>query len=219
MDTTDLEVRMTRIRKLASTVKSKLQAMKEANDTIRLEKPGSALYRIRETQYSVVHKIFLEVMREFYKSQTDHREACKNKLKREISIMGKDTTDEELEDMLEKGNVQVFTEGLVADTVAERGMLSDIESRHKEIIELEKSIVDLNHIFVDLGMMVNDQGEVIDSIQGHVEQTRDQVAAGKVEIESARKYQVKARGKKLICAAILLVILIIIIIVVCVQYA
>jgi syntaxin 1A len=96
----------------------------------------------------------------------------------------KETTDEELEEMLETGNVAVFTGDvsfailsflqakktacekiwfffiflqIVVQTQEARQALADIEARHEEIINLEKNIRELRDLFIEMASLVETQ--------------------------------------------------------------
>ncbi len=72
-------------------------------------------------------------------------------------FLGRTTTNEELEDMLEQGNSAVFTQGIIMDTAAAKQTLADIEARHADIIKLETSIKELHDMFMDMAMLVESQ--------------------------------------------------------------
>ncbi|CAB3362507.1 Hypothetical predicted protein [Cloeon dipterum] len=76
--------------------------------------------------------------------------------------------------------------------------LRELEERELAIRQLESDIGDVNQIFKDLGQMVYEQGEVIDSIEAHVEKTEIFVSEGTGQLRQASNYQSKARMKKFI---------------------
>lgn len=43
-------------------------------------------------------------------AQMEYRERCKDRIKRQLFITGQSTTDEKLEEIIESGNVDVFTQ-------------------------------------------------------------------------------------------------------------
>uniref|UniRef100_H2YEB9 t-SNARE coiled-coil homology domain-containing protein n=1 Tax=Ciona savignyi TaxID=51511 RepID=H2YEB9_CIOSA len=92
--------------------------------------------------------------------------------------------------------------------------LAALQERELELQKLESDIVDVNIIFNDLGKMVEDQGEMIDSIEAHVDNAQDKVVKGKSELEQAEENQKKSRKKKLICGVILIVLIIIVILII-----
>lgn len=77
------------------------------------------------------------------------------------NLLGRTTTNEELEDMLEQGNSAVFTQGIIMDTAAAKQTLADIEARHADIIKLETSIKELHDMFMDMAMLVESQVSTI----------------------------------------------------------
>lgn len=168
--------------------------------------------RIRQTQHSTLTKQFVEVMTEYNKTQTDYREKCKATIQRQLEITGKTTSNEELEEMLEQGNISVFTQGILMDTQQAKQTLADIKARHEDIMNLEKSIRELHDMFMDMAMLIESQGEMIDRIEYHVEHAKDHVIVATQDTKKAKEYQSKARKKKIIiiiCLSVCLLILII----------
>lgn len=80
-----------------------------------------------------------------------------------------------------------------------------IEERERAIRQLESDIVGVNEIFRDLATMVYEQGEVIDSIEAHVEVTSVNVEQANVQLDKARHYQ-KAARKKMCCILVIVVL-------------
>ncbi|XP_061712431.1 syntaxin-1A isoform X6 [Cydia pomonella] len=209
----ELEDLMADIKKTANKVRGKLKHIEQNIEQEEHSNKSSADLRIRKTQHSTLSRKFVEVMTEYNRTQTDYRDRCKNRILRQLEITGRNTTDEELETMLEQDNPAVFTQGIIMETQQAKQTLADIEARHADIIKLETSIRELHDMFMDMAMLVESQGELVDRIEHHVAQTRDYVDTGNVELKSAHKWAVKARKKKIfimICLAVTLVILIII---------
>ncbi|XP_063359392.1 syntaxin-1A isoform X6 [Cydia amplana] len=209
----ELEDLMADIKKTANKVRGKLKHIEQNIEQEEHSNKSSADLRIRKTQHSTLSRKFVEVMTEYNRTQTDYRDRCKNRILRQLEITGRNTTDEELETMLEQDNPAVFTQGIIMETQQAKQTLADIEARHADIIKLETSIRELHDMFMDMAMLVESQGELVDRIEHHVTQTCDYVDTGNVELKSAHKWAVKARKKKIfimICLAVTLVILIII---------
>ncbi|XP_040829723.1 syntaxin-1A isoform X1 [Ochotona curzoniae] len=167
---------------------------------------SSADLRIRKTQHSTLSRKFVEVMSEYNATQSDYRERCKGRIQRQLEITGRTTTSEELEDMLESGNPAIFASGIIMDSSISKQALSEIETRHSEIIKLENSIRELHDMFMDMAMLVESQGEMIDRIEYNVEHSVDYVERAVSDTKKAVKYQSKARRKKImiiICCVIL----------------
>ncbi|XP_044846349.1 syntaxin-2 isoform X3 [Mauremys mutica] len=162
--------------------------------------------RIQKTQHSVLSWKLVEVMTEYNKIQTQFRERSKGRIQRQLEITGKNTTDEELEEMLESGNPSIFTCDIISDSQITRQALNEIESRHKDIMKLESSIRALHDMFTDMAMFVETQGEMINSIEKNVMNASDYIEHAKEKTKEAVKYQSKARRKKWIIVIISLVL-------------
>lgn len=208
----ELEDLMADIKKTANRVRGKLKGIEQNIEQEEQTNKSNADLRIRKTQHSALSRKFVEVMTEYNRTQTDYRERCKGRIQRQLEITGRATTNEELEEMLEQGNSAVFTQGIIMETQQAKQTLADIEARHADIIKLENSIRELHDMFMDMAMLVESQGEMVDRIEYHVEQSRDYVATGQEQLVQASKYMSKARKKKIfiiVCVAITLVILIV----------
>ncbi|CAG2058715.1 unnamed protein product, partial [Timema podura] len=68
-----------------------------------------------------------------------------------------------------------------------------LEEQEQGIRQLESDISDVNQIFKELGAMVHEQGEVIDSIEAHVEKTEVFVSEGNTQLRQASTYQMGRR--------------------------
>ncbi|XP_036135342.1 syntaxin-1A isoform X1 [Molossus molossus] len=202
----ELEELMSDIKKTANKVRSKLKSIEQSIEQEEGLNRSSADLRIRKTQHSTLSRKFVEVMSEYNATQCDYRERCKGRIQRQLEITGRTTTSEELEDMLESGNPAIFASGIIMDSSISKQALSEIETRHSEIIKLENSIRELHDMFMDMAMLVESQGEMIDRIEYNVEQSVDYVERAVSDTKKAVKYQSKARRKKImiiICCVVL----------------
>ncbi|XP_042870809.1 syntaxin-1A-like isoform X3 [Penaeus japonicus] len=206
----ELDDMMTDIKKTANRVRAKLKVIEQNIESEEQVSKASADLRIKKTQHSTLSRKFVEVMTEYNRTQTDYRERCKGRIQRQLEITGRNTTSEELEDMLEQGNPAVFTQGIIMETQQAKQTLADIEARHADIIKLENSIRELHDMFMDMAMLVESQGEMIDRIEYHVDQSVEYVGKAMEDTKKALKYQSKARKKKImimVCVAVLCVVL------------
>ncbi|NXI21434.1 STX3 protein, partial [Sterrhoptilus dennistouni] len=217
----DLEQLTAEIKKMANSVRNKLKSMERNIE--QDEARSSADLRIRKSQHSVLSRKFVDVMTKYNEAQVDFRERSKGRIQRQLEITGKNTTDEELEEMLESGNPSIFTSGVSPDMGGHKGVsgpglpadaalspqimdsqiskqaLSEIEGRHKDIVRLESSIKELHDMFVDIAMLVENQNNMDQSV-GFVERA---VA----DTKKAVKYQSEARRKLLILVAVAVLLL------------
>ncbi|XP_042870808.1 syntaxin-1A-like isoform X2 [Penaeus japonicus] len=215
----ELDDMMTDIKKTANRVRAKLKVIEQNIESEEQVSKASADLRIKKTQHSTLSRKFVEVMTEYNRTQTDYRERCKGRIQRQLEITGRNTTSEELEDMLEQGNPAVFTQGIIMETQQAKQTLADIEARHADIIKLENSIRELHDMFMDMAMLVESQGEMIDRIEYHVDQSVEYVGKAMEDTKKALKYQSKARKKKLLCMLIGISILLLLTVILVVYFS
>jgi len=205
-----LDDMMTDIKKTANRVRAKLKVIEQSIEAEEQTNKASADLRIKKTQHSTLSRKFVEVMTEYNRTQTDYRDRCKGMIQRQLEITGRAVTGDEVEDMLEQGSPAVFTQGIIMDTQQAKQTLADIEARHADIMKLENSIRELHDMFMDMAMLVESQGEMIDRIEYHVDQSVEYVGKAMEDTKKALKYQSKARKKKImiiLCMTVLCTVL------------
>ncbi|XP_069713391.1 syntaxin-3 isoform X2 [Phaenicophaeus curvirostris] len=200
----DLEQLTAEIKKMANSVRNKLKSMERNIE--QDEARSSADLRIRKSQHSVLSRKFVDVMTKYNEAQVDFRERSKGRIQRQLEITGKNTTDEELEEMLESGNPSIFTSGIMDSQISKQA-LSEIEGRHKDIVRLESSIKELHDMFVDIAMLVENQGGLLDNVEQHMLRTAEHVERAAQQTKQAVQYQGQARKKMLILAAVVVLLL------------
>ncbi|XP_008418555.1 syntaxin 3b isoform X6 [Poecilia reticulata] len=201
----DLESITNDIKKMANNARNKLKTIERNLESEQQQERVSADIRIRKSQHAVLSRKFVEVMTKYNEAQVDFRERSKGRIQRQLEITGQAKTDEELEEMLESGNAAVFTAGIVDSGISKQA-LSEIESRHKDIVRLESSIKELHDMFVDIAMLVESQGGMIDRIESNMDQSVGFVERAVADTKKAAKFQQEARRKKMmitLCCAII----------------
>ena len=92
--------------------------------------------------------------------QTKYKNKYQETVKRQFKIVKPDATQDEVDQVLEGGGDQIFTEHMLASRNAQaRAALEDVQEKHKDIQRLESSIQELHQLFVDLSVLVESQGE------------------------------------------------------------
>lgn len=206
------------IRTQGNGIRKSLKAMESETESLEDKTPGqmTAELRIRKTQQSTLSRKFIDVMTEYNKAQNEYREGCKHRIKHQLAAVGKETDNNELEELIRSDNPDVFHQQVVIDDRAARKALTEVELRHKEIIKLERCLQELHELFLDMARLVEQQGETIDRIETNVEQSTKIVAKAKDETKKAVKYKKAARKKKIIIGCVIagVIVLIIVLIVV-----
>ncbi|XP_041424433.1 syntaxin 3 L homeolog isoform X5 [Xenopus laevis] len=201
----ELENLTMEIKKTANNVRSRLKAMEQSIEQDDMQ--SSTDLRIRKSQHSVLSRKFVDVMTKYNEAQVDFRERSKGRIQRQLEITGKSTTDEELEEMLESGNPSIFTSGIINDSQISRQALSEIESRHRDIVRLESSLKELHDMFMDIAMLVENQGTLIDRIENNMDESVGFVERAVADTKKAVKFQSDARRKMIIIGVVVAVLI------------
>ncbi|XP_061073074.1 syntaxin-1A-like isoform X2 [Conger conger] len=208
----DLEVLGSDIKELANKVRSKLKGIQHSIEQEEGQNRSSADLRIRKTQHSTLSRAFVEVMSEYNSTQSDYRERCKGRILRQLEITGRNITNEELESMLGSDNPAIFTSGMVMDCKISEQAVSEIETRHAEIMRLESSVHELHHMFLDLAVLAENQGVLVNNIERNVRGAEEYVEKAKEQTKAAISVRKVSRRKMMcagICLAVVLAVLII----------
>ncbi|KAM9432477.1 syntaxin-11-like isoform 1-T1 [Salvelinus alpinus] len=159
----------------------------------------SALVRMVRSQYVSLTGAFHEAMSEYNQAEMGQRENCKTRIQRQAKIMGKEVTGDQIEEMVETGKWNVFSDNLLADGRTARSALTEIENRHKELVELESRIKDIHELFFQMALLVEEQGAMVDNIEANVVATTDFVGKAQAQIKLAVKYKKNNPCRKLFC--------------------
>lgn len=161
--------------------------------------PASAVARMVRLQYASLTAAFHEAMSEYNEAEMVQRENCKTRIQRQAEIMGKEVSREQIDEMIETGKWNVFSDNLLLEGRTARSALNEIESRHKELLELEGRIREIQELFFQMAQLVEEQGCMLDNIEANVCMTQDYVEKATVQTKKAVKYKKNNPCKKLFC--------------------
>lgn len=195
------ESSMTRDIKLqAESLNKKLDALAKQAKRLEVELgPNAATVRIQKTQHAALFRHFQKVMRQYNDSLLSKQDKCKQFIRRQLEVSGRAVTEAEVDEMVEQGKWEVFNENILLDSRITRQQLSEIEQRHKELLNLESNMKDLRDLFLDVFMLVEEQGEYIERIQTNVERTQDYVQVTNEKFKMAARYKKKNPLRRLLC--------------------
>lgn len=188
-NTDELELLNNDTKKNANLVRAKLKFMQKKWPVDEGSTTTTVIQRIQRNQYSHLTRWFSEVMRSYHKTQVSFREKCKAQIQRQLEIVDKMTTDEELEEMLYRDDLTLFISDIKCDAEISSQALTEIECRHRDIICLESSIKELHEVFVDTAMLLEVQGELINNIEKNVTSASEYVDTSKEETNKAVTYK------------------------------
>ncbi|KAK5917494.1 hypothetical protein CgunFtcFv8_012381 [Champsocephalus gunnari] len=161
--------------------------------------PTSAVSRMARSQCVSLNSAFHEAISEYNEAEMVQRENCKTRIQRQAEIMGKQVSREQIDDMIETGKWNVFSDNLLLEGRSARTALSEMENRQRELLELEQRIREIHDLFAQMASLVEEQGVMLDNIQANVGATQDYVAKANVQIKKAVKYQRNHPCRKLWC--------------------
>lgn len=172
---------------------------KQVQRTEDQQGPTSVTTRIQRSQHTALYRKFQQVMLQYNEGLLTKQERCKHFIIRQLEVSGRDTTEEEVNEMVATGKWEVFNENLLNDARITRSQLSEIEQRHKELLSLENNMKELRDLFMDIFMLVEEQGAYIEHIQTNVERTQDYVAVSNEKFKLAARYKKKNPLRQLCC--------------------
>uniref|UniRef100_A0AAY4AZL9 t-SNARE coiled-coil homology domain-containing protein n=1 Tax=Denticeps clupeoides TaxID=299321 RepID=A0AAY4AZL9_9TELE len=171
----------------------------EAKDLEEEHGVNSAVARVARTQYACLSNNFRDAMMDYNEAEMSHRDTCKAHIQRQLEIVGQEVTGEEMEEMMEAGRWNVFTENILSEGKTARSALSQIESRHQDLLDLESRIKSVHEVFLDVAMLVEEQGPMINTIQANVQKTDAELAGALIKLGKAKKHDSNNPFKKMFC--------------------
>lgn len=196
--TSEITALATRTNNGLKKIKVSLDRTKEEMDKNPGNSENKALLRARQAHYNALTRRFKATMDGYSKTQLDYRERLKNRLKKQLQIVGTDETfdDEMIDDMIENGNMAIFDEGFIK-MQQNKQILDELEIRKNEMYKLEKAIKELHSLFVEMANLVDEQGEMVNRILDNVTNTEAYVEKAVEDVHQAARYQSSARRKKI----------------------
>lgn len=157
------------------------------------EGPYAAVTRIARSQHTTLSRAFHAIMSDFNQAEENQKEECRARLQRQASILGKEVTGEQL-DLLVEGGGEGWGElchSLQTDGKSSQWALSEIQGRHKELVDLEDRLKEIRDLFLQMAMLVEEQGSMINSIEANVCGTQEYIDRVNVHIKRALEYKRK----------------------------
>mmetsp|Transcript_28395 Transcript_28395/g.71312 ORF Transcript_28395/g.71312 Transcript_28395/m.71312 type:complete len:321 (+) Transcript_28395:93-1055(+) len=195
----ELEALMNETNGLMGEIRNQLKAINEENKDLKNSPQQSAHTRIRLNIHQTLTRRFLDLMQHYQQIQTSYKQNYREQMKRRIDIVAPGKTQEEVDEIIEEGQMEQLMQSKMLDNRREHNQataaLIHIKEQHKDILELEKSIIELHQIFVDMAALVDAQGELIDQIEYNVEQAAIWTGEAVKQLKKANLYQRRKRKK------------------------
>lgn len=214
----DLQKLRDEIQELTREIRAALRGLEPNKDDE--ENRNSIEMRVRRTQHGVLAQQFFGVTGRLQAAQSNYRQRSLDRLRRQLHIAGSPAvSEEELEQMLESGQSEIFVSNVLGAARAARAALDEVGERHKDLQRLERGLRELGELFALLGGTVEAQGELIDRIERHVELSGSHLGKGRKHLGRARSSRQGALKKRLAFAACLSVAIIVLVTIVAASVA
>ena len=161
---------------------------------------NAAVSRIARTQYACLSNGFRDAMFDYNEAEMSHRANCKAHIQRQMEIVGREVTGEEVEEMIETGRWNIFSGELLAEGKTAKSALTQIEKRHQDLVELETRIKNIHEIFLDVALLVEEQGPMLTSIQCNIQKTDGHIQEALMKLGHAKRHDKNNPFKKMFCS-------------------
>jgi len=190
-------------------IKKQLEFIKTENDKYAKEHKDSAKHQMRTNLYQTHVRRFHQIMNDYNLVSNDFRQALQDRTRRQLKIVDKDITDDEVEKIVESGKAQeVIKQALISDDLED--VVRDIEERHQDILKLERQVLEVYELFRDLASLVDLQQDSLDVIDARIQSAKNYTERAEVELTEAEDYQKKARKRQCMILGIVIIILVVI---------
>ncbi|XP_076289476.1 syntaxin-1A [Lasioglossum baleicum] len=214
----ELEVRTYSISQTSFRIQQKLRELGKditAHDSSNLSNviDGPAHLRIKALQYTTMIRLFSNIMEEYNMCMLRYHAKCRSLLQQQKTLIRKQITSEELDNLLESRENGLFIDNILEDTRIAKQQLADIQSRHKDIMKLEKSITEVRDMFTEMAFLVDKQSEQLNSVEYFAGRTASNVVSGRIDLKKSEKRSRRYRRRKLkICLVISIIIIILLLV-------
>lgn len=194
----------------ARDIKNDLDDIDQKNKKYSAENRNTATAQARRNMYDAHMRRLNKIMTEYNTASHEFKHDLQERTRRQLKIVNKDITDDEVEKIVSSGRANGFiAELLISENLEE--VVRDIEERHLGILQLERQVLEVYELFKDLATLVDIQQDSLDVIENRIGKAKAYVEGGEIQLQQAEVYQQKARRKRVCLLIILLVILVIMI--------
>lgn len=168
--------------------------------------------RAQKAQVEACKTRFTSLLQEHQVIEKEFRKKVKDRVERQYKIVNPQATEEEVRQVTESDNPQVFSQALLNSNRygAARGAYREVQERHAEIQKIEKTLTELAQMFNEMAMLVEQQDEAVAQIETQAQGVDTDIKEGLNQTNRAVESARKARRKKWICFWVCILILVII---------
>ncbi|XP_012531500.2 syntaxin-1A [Monomorium pharaonis] len=208
----ELETRTCTISQTAFRVQRKLREIGKdiaAIDDFTAAQDEPVYTRIKTIQYTTMLQSFSEIMENYNASLLKYHDKCLLLLQQQRFLLRRQVTSMELDHMLDTQETSLFVDNILEDSKVARQQLSDIKSRHNEVLKLEKSLTEIRDMFAEMAFLIEKQGEQVNNIEHFANKTTYNIDSGRIHLKKSEQKSHRYRKRKIKIAIIISIIIII----------
>lgn len=199
----------TELGKVRDTIENLAKIVEESKS-----QSGDVASRMKLTMHATLVKQFQEALGDSEQAQEAFNLASRAKTSNQLRMIDENISEEMIEKCIDDPRqAQLIVEskmiGAHNDVIR---IVQGIEDRLKDIKILEQNIISMHQMFLDLAALVHSQGELLNSVEKHVDKAADYIKQGEKALVEAKKLQESTRNRKCCLLIVVLVILVIIIV-------
>lgn len=221
--------------KTAQAVRKRLHRIAGENEQFaRDHAEHTAALRIRVAAHQALTHAFMAAMQRLEGAQERHRGAVRAAVERQLRAMNPHAPEEDIRRALDHLNSSSSSSSSPAAVVDDSPLLCELPpderarlqaqldtlaARNHDVRLLERSIVELHQMFTDMQLLVDQQGDLLNTIEFNVQETKGKAHAAMNELVQAHDFQRKATRKKCCIALLVLALMLVISVPVVIKFA
>lgn len=168
--------------------------------------------RVKTTMHATIIRQFQEAVVESENAQNEFTEFSRMKITGQLKMVNEDIDEETIENCIENPKLaeEIMQKEIIGGHTDVIHLVHKIEDRLEDIKMLEQNITLMHKMFLDLATVVESQGEILNSIESHVDAAQDHINQGIKAIQEAEVQLKSARWKR--CCVLLCILVVAIII-------
>ncbi|KAJ3218790.1 Plasma membrane t-SNARE, secretory vesicle fusion [Dinochytrium kinnereticum] len=166
---------------------------------------------VKNQQYGRIVSKLKDATRTFFTVENEVKASGRDQFARQYRIARPQATDAEIDNAIDNGTSDVFTQELMSSRVADqRRQLNAVQDRAKALQKINESMQELLRIVQELDAEIDKQQVFIDEIQTHVETAAVNAEQGVRQLEQGVRLASSARKKQMWIFIIIFIVLIVI---------
>lgn len=169
-----LEKEAGEVRALLAESKGALEQLKARCDEEEAQHPGGAQGKIRANMQLAMARKHQQLLQEFQKTQIDFKQVLEQRQQREMMLLMPEASKEEVQQLIQDGgtSAHLIMERMAGAHASILDEVQRIRDKHSDILRLEQSIAELAQMFQEMAVLVDAQGELLNSIEANVHNTK-----------------------------------------------